>query len=66
MAVFLRVDESHHGAVEGLTVIGAETVGAAGAIDAGVPRDGGSTRLDESDAERHDARNGKEKVILEN
>jgi hypothetical protein len=56
MARLFRFEESHHGAVERVAVIGAKTVSAEGATRAAVPKGGGRAGLHECDAERHEER----------
>lgn len=56
MAVLFRIEQSHHGAVEGVAVIGAKTVSAEGATRAAVPYGDGPAGLHECDAEGHEER----------
>jgi hypothetical protein len=53
MAMFFRVEESHHGAVERVAMIGAETVAGPGAAQATMPGWSRDARWHEGDAAGH-------------
>jgi len=53
MAIFFRVDKSHHGAVERLAMVGAVAVGAQRAARAALPQDGRRAGRHECDADGH-------------
>ncbi len=56
MARLFRFEESHHGAVERVAVIGAKTVSGEGATRAAVPYGDGRAGLYECYAEGHEER----------
>jgi hypothetical protein len=53
MAMFFRVEESHHGAVERVAVMRAETVAGSGAAQAAMPGWSRGARWHEGDAAGH-------------
>jgi hypothetical protein len=66
MAMFFRVEESHHGAVERVAMVRAETVAGPGAAQAAMPGGSRSARGHEGDAAGHGRRNEMRKAKFEN